>query len=48
MSSSSEKESQVEFPPECFLLNRVPHEWLLSRIDVASDIGTIGTSLMAG
>ena len=51
MSNSSEKESEVEFPPECFLLDKVPHDWLFSRIDAAlhhGGAGTTGASLRAG
>ena len=51
MSSSSEKGSEVEFPPECFLVDKVPHDWLFSRIDAAlhhGGAGTTGASLRAG
>lgn len=51
MSNSSEKESEVEFPPECFLLDKVPHDWLFPRIDAAlhhGGAGTTGASLRAG
>ena len=51
MSNSSEKEFEVEFPPECFLLDKVPHDWLFSRIDAAlhhGGAGTTGASLRAG
>jgi sterol 3beta-glucosyltransferase len=51
MSNSSEKESEIEFPPECFLLDKVPHDWLFLRIDAAlhhGGAGTTGASLKAG
>ena len=51
MSNLSEKESEVEFPPECFLLDKVPHDWLFTRIDAAlhhGGAGTTGASLRAG
>ena len=51
MSNLSEKEPEVEFPPECFLLDKVPHDWLFPRIDAAlhhGGAGTTGASLRAG
>jgi sterol 3beta-glucosyltransferase len=51
MSDSSEQQSEVEFPPECFLLDKVPHDWLFPRIDAAlhhGGAGTTGASLRAG
>ena len=51
MRNSSEKESEIEFPPECFLLDKVPHDWLFPRIDAAlhhGGAGTTGASLRAG
>ena len=50
MSDSSE-ESEIEFPPECFLVDKVPHDWLFLRIDAAlhhGGAGTTGASLKAG
>lgn len=51
MSKSNEQETEVEIPPECFLLDKVPHDWLFPRIDAAlhhGGAGTTGASLKAG
>lgn len=51
MSESKEQEIEVAIPPECFLVDKVPHDWLFPRIDVAlhhGGAGTTGASLRAG
>ncbi|KAF8631804.1 hypothetical protein AX17_005019 [Amanita inopinata Kibby_2008] len=43
--------AEVEIPPECYMLDKVPHDWLFPRIDVAFHHGGAGTtaaSLRAG
>ncbi|KAF9049628.1 glycosyltransferase family 1 protein [Hymenopellis radicata] len=40
-----------EYPPECYALEKIPHDWLFPRIDVAlhhGGAGTTGASLRAG
>lgn len=42
---------EVVIPPECYVLDNVPHDWLFPRIDVAmhhGGAGTTGASLRAG
>ncbi|KAI0284043.1 hypothetical protein BGY98DRAFT_1183815 [Russula aff. rugulosa BPL654] len=44
-------EDDVVFPKECFLVDRVPHDWLFPQIDAAlhhGGAGTTGASLRAG
>lgn len=46
-----EKDVPPEVPPECFLMDKVPHDWLFPRIDAAlhhGGAGTTGASLRAG
>lgn len=48
---ASEKDPPPEIPPECFLMDKVPHDWLFPRIDAAlhhGGAGTTGASLRAG
>jgi sterol 3beta-glucosyltransferase len=48
---SKSNEPEVEIPPECYQLDKVPHDWLFSRIDAAlhhGGAGTTGASLRAG
>ncbi|KAF8644526.1 hypothetical protein AX16_008402 [Volvariella volvacea WC 439] len=48
---SREKEPEPEVPPECYLLDKVPHDWLFSQIDATlhhGGAGTTGASLRAG
>ncbi|KAF8743908.1 hypothetical protein AX14_013965 [Amanita brunnescens Koide BX004] len=42
---------EVVIPPECYILNKVPHDWLFPRIDAAmhhGGAGTTGATLRAG
>lgn len=42
---------EVTIPPSCFVLDKVPHDWLFPRIDAAmhhGGAGTTGASLRAG
>ncbi|KAK2465241.1 hypothetical protein APHAL10511_002595 [Amanita phalloides] len=42
---------EVEIPPECYFLDKVPHDWLFPRINAAmhhGGAGTTGASLRAG
>ncbi|PPQ91672.1 hypothetical protein CVT25_012885 [Psilocybe cyanescens] len=51
MSKPDDKDPPVATPPECFLLDKVPHDWLFPRIDAAvhhGGAGTTGASLRAG
>ncbi|KAF9483501.1 glycosyltransferase family 1 protein [Pholiota conissans] len=51
MQNSVDKELPVIIPPECFMLDKVPHDWLFPRIDAAlhhGGAGTTGASLRAG
>jgi len=45
------EEPEVEIPPECYQLDKVPHDWLFPQIDAAlhhGGAGTTGASLRAG
>ncbi|KAF8964439.1 glycosyltransferase family 1 protein [Flammula alnicola] len=51
MSKPDVKDVPVKIPPECFLLDKVPHDWLFPRVDAAlhhGGAGTTGASLRAG
>ncbi|KAJ7675882.1 glycosyltransferase family 1 protein [Mycena polygramma] len=51
MSSGLDKDPEVEIPPECYQLDKVPHDWLFPQIDAAvhhGGAGTTGASLRAG
>lgn len=42
---------EVLIPPECYILEKVPHDWLFPLIDAAmhhGGAGTTGASLRAG
>ncbi|KAG6903130.1 hypothetical protein C0995_004677 [Termitomyces sp. Mi166 len=44
-------EDNTEIPPKCYMLDRVPHDWLFPQIDAAlhhGGAGTTGASLRAG
>ncbi|TDL23150.1 UDP-Glycosyltransferase/glycogen phosphorylase [Rickenella mellea] len=44
-------EPEIELPPECYTLDKVPHDWLFPQIDAAlhhGGAGTTGASLRAG
>ncbi|KAF5382484.1 hypothetical protein D9615_002991 [Tricholomella constricta] len=46
-----EKESDVVIPPECYVIDKIPHDWLFPKIDAAlhhGGAGTTGASLRAG
>ncbi|KAF8073827.1 glycosyltransferase family 1 protein, partial [Lyophyllum atratum] len=46
-----DKDMQVEIPPECYMIDKIPHDWLFSKIDAAlhhGGAGTTGASLRAG
>ncbi|KAF7314233.1 Glycosyltransferase family 1 protein [Mycena kentingensis (nom. inval.)] len=44
MSKGNEKDPEVEIPPECFVVNSIPHDWLFPRIDAAMHHGGAGTT----
>jgi sterol 3beta-glucosyltransferase len=49
--SKDEKDPEPDIPPECYLLDKVPHDWLFPKIDAAfhhGGAGTTGASLRAG
>ncbi|KAJ7175819.1 glycosyltransferase family 1 protein [Mycena filopes] len=51
MSSANDKDPEVVIPPECYQLDKVPHDWLFPQIDAAvhhGGAGTTGASLRAG
>ncbi|KAJ6508847.1 glycosyltransferase family 1 protein [Mycena sanguinolenta] len=51
MSSGHDKDPEVDIPPECYQLDKVPHDWLFPQIDAAvhhGGAGTTGASLRAG
>lgn len=51
MVNGDEKSADITAPPECFLVDNVPHDWLFPKIDVALHHGGAGTtaaSLRAG
>lgn len=51
MNKGEDKDPEIEIPRECFLLDKVPHDWLFPRIDAAvhhGGAGTTGASLRAG
>lgn len=51
MSVPNDKDPEVEFPPECYALEKIPHDWLFPRIDAAlhhGGAGTTGATLRAG
>ncbi|KAJ3553296.1 hypothetical protein NM688_g3691 [Phlebia brevispora] len=51
MSKSSRPDSEVIIPEECYMLDKVPHDWLFPQIDAAlhhGGAGTTGASLRAG
>ncbi|KAJ6613328.1 hypothetical protein B0H10DRAFT_1917477 [Mycena sp. CBHHK59/15] len=51
MSKPNDKDPEVEIPPECYQLDKVPHDWLFPQIDAAvhhGGAGTTGASLRAG
>ncbi|KAG6827933.1 hypothetical protein H0H92_009911 [Tricholoma furcatifolium] len=44
-------ENQVKIPPECYIIDKVPHDWLFPQVDAAlhhGGAGTTGASLRAG
>lgn len=51
MSKTDDKDPVPEIPPECYILEKVPHDWLFPRVDAAlhhGGAGTTGASLRAG
>ncbi|KAF8208904.1 hypothetical protein K438DRAFT_1917258 [Mycena galopus ATCC 62051] len=51
MSSGHDKDPEVVMPPECYQLDKVPHDWLFPQVDAAvhhGGAGTTGASLRAG
>ncbi|KAJ7044079.1 glycosyltransferase family 1 protein [Mycena alexandri] len=51
MSTANDKDPEVVIPPECYQLDKVPHDWLFPQIDAAvhhGGAGTTGASLRAG
>lgn len=48
---TSDRDPKVTIPPQCYTVDKVPHDWLFSRIDAALHHGGAGTtaaSLRAG
>ncbi|KAL5482822.1 hypothetical protein ACEPAI_9417 [Sanghuangporus weigelae] len=48
---SKPSEIKFEFPPECYVIDKIPHDWLFPQIDAAlhhGGAGTTGASLRAG
>ncbi|EJC98880.1 UDP-Glycosyltransferase/glycogen phosphorylase [Fomitiporia mediterranea MF3/22] len=48
---SKSDEPEFEFPPECYSIDKIPHDWLFPQIDAAlhhGGAGTTGASLRAG
>lgn len=48
---NKDNESEVEFPPEVFSVDKIPHDWLFPKVDAAlhhGGAGTTGASLRAG
>lgn len=46
-----EDNSEMTIPPQCYMLDKVPHDWLFPQIDAAmhhGGAGTTGASLRAG
>ncbi|KDQ13964.1 glycosyltransferase family 1 protein [Botryobasidium botryosum FD-172 SS1] len=44
-------EPEIEMPPECYSVDKIPHDWLFPQIDAAlhhGGAGTTGASLRAG
>jgi len=51
MSKPNEKAAEIEITPQCYMLDKVPHDWLFPQIDAAlhhGGAGTTGASLRAG
>ncbi|KAJ7459825.1 glycosyltransferase family 1 protein [Mycena latifolia] len=51
MSKGNDKDPEVVIPPECYSLDKVPHDWLFPLIDACvhhGGAGTTGASLRAG
>ncbi|KAG6891346.1 hypothetical protein C0992_008461 [Termitomyces sp. T32_za158] len=49
--SKNTDEDKTEIPPECYMLDKVPHDWLFPQVDAAlhhGGAGTTGASLRAG
>lgn len=49
--SKDKDEEEIVMPPECYSLDKVPHDWLFPQIDAAlhhGGAGTTGASLRAG
>jgi sterol 3beta-glucosyltransferase len=49
--SNDKKTAELEVPPQCFMIDKVPHDWLFPKIDAAlhhGGAGTTGASLRAG
>ncbi|THV05295.1 UDP-Glycosyltransferase/glycogen phosphorylase [Dendrothele bispora CBS 962.96] len=49
--NKDDKDPEPTIPPECYMLDKVPHDWLFPRIDAAlhhGGAGTTGASLRAG
>jgi sterol 3beta-glucosyltransferase len=48
---SKDTEPEIELPPECYSVDKIPHDWLFPQIDAAchhGGAGTTGASLRAG
>ncbi|KAF9468587.1 glycosyltransferase family 1 protein [Collybia nuda] len=51
MNKSNKVDNDVNIPPECYIVDKIPHDWLFPRIDAAlhhGGAGTTGASLRAG
>ncbi|KAG8929000.1 hypothetical protein FRC02_006128 [Tulasnella sp. 418] len=50
-STTEENEPDVVIPPECYQVDKIPHDWLFPQLDAAlhhGGAGTTGASLRAG
>lgn len=44
-------DDDVEIPPECYMVEKIPHDWLFPQVDAVlhhGGAGTTGASLRAG
>jgi sterol 3beta-glucosyltransferase len=49
--SKDNTDIDIDSPPECYIVEKIPHDWLFPRIDAAlhhGGAGTTGASLRAG
>ncbi|KAG5641416.1 hypothetical protein DXG03_005261 [Asterophora parasitica] len=51
MKNGNDKDPEVKIPPEVYMVEKIPHDWLFPKIDAAlhhGGAGTTGASLRAG